>query len=61
MKDDAFWMGVALEQAEKAFQAGEVPVGAAVVSGGELIAAAYTPPTMGTMPGAAATATTTRT
>jgi len=41
MKDDAFWMGVAFEQAEKAFEAGEVPVGAAVVSGGELIAAAH--------------------
>lgn len=31
MKDDAHWMRVALEEAERAFAAGEVPVGAVVV------------------------------
>lgn len=31
MHDDAYWMGNALEEAERAFEAGEVPVGAVVV------------------------------
>ena len=38
--EDARWMGVALEHARCAAAAGEVPVGAAVVLDGELLAAA---------------------
>ncbi|WP_293912256.1 tRNA lysidine(34) synthetase TilS [Deinococcus sp.] len=37
---DHFWMGQALAQARAAAEAGEVPVGAVLVRGGELIAAA---------------------
>ncbi|MGL4667043.1 MAG: tRNA adenosine(34) deaminase TadA, partial [Saezia sp.] len=39
--DDAYWMGQALLQAQKAFDADEVPVGAVLVHGSELIAAAH--------------------
>ena len=38
---DAAFMQQALRQAEKAFKAGEVPVGAIVVQGGRVIAKAY--------------------
>jgi len=38
---DRRWMAVALEQAALAARAGEVPIGAVVVQGGELIAAAH--------------------
>jgi tRNA(adenine34) deaminase len=37
MKDDRFWMERAVEEAEKALGAGEVPVGAVVVHGGEVV------------------------
>jgi tRNA(adenine34) deaminase len=37
MKDDRFWMGKALEEAEKALLEEEVPVGAVVVHGGEVV------------------------
>ncbi|HQQ71922.1 MAG TPA: deaminase, partial [Alicycliphilus sp.] len=36
--DDAHWMRAALTQARAAQQAGEVPVGAVLVRGGEVIA-----------------------
>ena len=37
MKDDGYWMERAVEEAEKALLDGEVPVGAVVVHGGEVI------------------------
>lgn len=37
---DSAWMDVALEEARAAMKAGEVPVGAVLVRGGELVAAA---------------------
>ncbi len=40
MNDHEYWMRMALEQARRAGEAGEVPVGAVVVDGGELVAAA---------------------
>lgn len=36
-KDDAYFMGMAMEQARIADAAGEVPIGAVVVCGGEII------------------------
>jgi len=39
--DSAQWMRIALDQAELAAQRGEVPVGAVVVSGNELVAAGH--------------------
>jgi len=39
--DSAQWMRLALDQAELARQRGEVPVGAVVVSGNELVAAGH--------------------
>ena len=36
-QDDAWYMGMALREAEKAFEAGEVPVGCVVVSQGQVI------------------------
>lgn len=39
--DDAMWMQRALEQATRAAAAAEVPVGAVVVRGGQLVAEAY--------------------
>lgn len=41
---DLPWMTLALEQAQVAARAGEVPVGAVVVRGGQLIAAAHNQP-----------------
>lgn len=40
LTSDAFFMGEALRQAQKAFTAEEVPVGAVIVSGGKIIARA---------------------
>lgn len=37
-KDDAFWMGKAIEQAEKAAARGEVPIGAVIVKDGKITA-----------------------
>lgn len=37
MRDDDGWMGLALEEAGRAAEAGEVPVGAVVVMGGGLV------------------------
>lgn len=37
MHDDAWWMGLALAEADRAAAIGEVPVGAVVVQGGELV------------------------
>lgn len=37
MKDDSFWMGHAIAEAERALHQGEVPVGAVVVSGGQIV------------------------
>jgi len=39
--EDGRWMAVALAEAEVAFQAGEVPVGAVVVRDGELLSRAH--------------------
>ena len=39
--DDMYFMGLALEQAKKALALGEVPIGAVVVSGGKVVAAAH--------------------
>ncbi|CAN5294424.1 tRNA adenosine(34) deaminase TadA [soil metagenome] len=39
--EDFRWMNAALEQAERALAAGEVPVGAAVVRNGELLSAGH--------------------
>lgn len=36
--DDEYFMKLALNEAQKAFEAGEVPVGAIIVSGGRIIA-----------------------
>jgi len=41
MKRDTEWMQAALEEAERAFGLGEVPVGAVVVCDGEIIARAH--------------------
>ncbi len=38
MKDDAYWMGVALREAGKAADRGEVPIGAVVVVDGVILA-----------------------
>ncbi|WP_243372743.1 tRNA adenosine(34) deaminase TadA [Geotalea sp. SG265] len=37
-RDDAFWMGKAIAQAEKAAARGEVPIGAVIVRDGKIIA-----------------------
>jgi tRNA(adenine34) deaminase len=42
--DDAAYMGLALQEARKAWSAGEVPVGAVVVRDGEVIAAGFNQP-----------------
>ena len=39
--DDEFYMHQALEEAEKSLKKGEVPVGAVVVSGGEVLSLAH--------------------
>lgn len=41
MRDDEYFMREALKEAEKARAIGEVPVGAVIVSNGEIIARAY--------------------
>lgn len=41
LQSDSYFMGEALRQALKAFDAGEVPIGAVVVFGGRIIARAY--------------------
>lgn len=51
MRSDEFYMYRALDQAHLAFEAGEVPVGAVVVSAdGEILAAAYNAPVSGCDP-----------
>lgn len=40
-KDDSYYMKLALQEAEKAAKEGEIPVGAIIVSGGQVIARAY--------------------
>jgi len=42
--NDEYWMRLALEQAQRAGAAGEVPVGAVLVRGGELIGAGFNQP-----------------
>jgi tRNA(adenine34) deaminase len=44
MHDDEHWMGLALEEAARAAQAGEVPVGAVVVLDGRLLGFGYNAP-----------------
>ena len=44
IKDDAYWMGLALEAAKQARASDEVPVGAVVVLNDELIAIAHNSP-----------------
>jgi tRNA(adenine34) deaminase len=44
MVDDERWMGVAIEEACAAAAAGEVPIGAVLVRGGELLARAHNEP-----------------
>lgn len=41
MKDDAYWMGIALREAKKAGDRGEIPIGAVVVRGGAIIGRGY--------------------
>jgi tRNA(adenine34) deaminase len=41
MKDDAYWMGVALREAQKAGDRGEIPIGAVVVKDGAIIGRGY--------------------
>lgn len=41
MNDDYRFMGLALEQAQKAYHQGEVPIGAVLVLGGDVIASAH--------------------
>ena len=40
-KDDEYWMHLALEEAARAFELGEVPVGAVAVLDGQVIARGY--------------------
>jgi len=44
MTDDEHWMRLALEQAKAGAAAGEVPVGAVLVGGGEVLATAFNRP-----------------
>ena len=44
MNEDEKWMSLALEQAEKAEEEGEVPVGAILVKGGLVVARAHNQP-----------------
>jgi len=44
MNDDEFLMRAALDQAERARQAGEVPIGAVVAIGGEIVGCGYNQP-----------------
>jgi tRNA(adenine34) deaminase len=41
LHDDDFFMGEALRQAVRAYEAGEVPVGAVIVRGGRIVARAF--------------------
>ena len=41
LQSDAYFMGEALRQAQRAYEAGEVPVGAVVVRAGRIIARAF--------------------
>src|ERR1041385_4211669 len=41
LQSDSFFMGEALRQAARAYEAGEVPIGAAVVRNGRIIARAF--------------------
>ncbi|RXJ01129.1 nucleoside deaminase [Anaerobacillus alkaliphilus] len=41
MKDDFYFMQLAIDQAKKAEEIKEVPIGAVIVKGGEVVAAAY--------------------
>jgi len=41
MKDDEYWMGVALREAGKAGERGEVPIGAVVVRDGKILGRGY--------------------
>lgn len=41
MKDDSYWMGIALREAKKAGDRGEVPIGAVVVKDGIVIGRGY--------------------
>lgn len=41
MRDDGYWMGLALDEARKAYEEGEVPIGAVLVMNGEVLAAAH--------------------
>lgn len=41
MADDNYYMGLALAEAQKAFAIGEIPIGAVLVIGDEIIAAAH--------------------
>jgi tRNA(adenine34) deaminase len=44
VKDDNYWMSLALEQARFAQEAGEVPIGAVMVREGELLATGWNQP-----------------
>jgi tRNA(adenine34) deaminase len=41
MKDDSYWMGIALREARKAGSRGEIPIGALVVREGRIIGRGY--------------------
>lgn len=41
MLDDAYYMGLAIDEARKAFALGEVPIGAVLVVAGEIVASAH--------------------
>ncbi len=41
MKDDSYWMGIALREAKKAAERGEVPIGSVVVKEGEVLGRGY--------------------
>ncbi len=41
MKDDVYWMGIALREAKKAADRGEVPIGAVVVRGDQLLGSGW--------------------
>jgi tRNA(Arg) A34 adenosine deaminase TadA len=42
MKDDLYWMGIALREAQKAADRGEVPIGAVVVGDGAVLRRGHT-------------------
>lgn len=49
-KNDTYWMGKALECAQKAYELNEVPVGAIVVVGDEMVAQGWNQPITGCDP-----------